>query len=460
MEKVNQKLGSGCLYLSTKPIPRFLSGLVLLFCCLFCHTSYAGLTVISDEETELFLQDVIRPIFKAAGVLFNRNKIFIVEDDSLNAFVSDGNNLFIHTAVLLQAQSTDEIRGVLAHETGHIMGGHILRHKLKQQELQNISLASMAVAGALGAVSGRGDVVAAAAFGSHGALINKSLAYQIEEERNADEAAIKLLTQTGHSPQGLLNFMKKIQTQNKLRGIDENNYFRTHPMSGERLAFLRQAVKNSNLFPVSAAADTKLKRIQAKLYAFMKSPAQTRNRYPDGDTSVEAQYARAIAAYKSVNLPLALKLIDNLIGKESNNPHFRELKGQILMEQGNIAAAQKEFAKASALLPDSTLFNLNETQAALALSPSAAELKKIIANLQKALTVRQIATGWLLLAQAYELNGQPAEAQYAAAEYSMRNGDLRLAKKQAERAKKASIDPKLTLKIDDLLRVIKTMEQH
>lgn len=458
MEKINQKLGCGRLQLFAKPIPVFLSGLVLLFCCFFCHNAYAGLTIISDEETELYLQELIKPIFKAAGVPFNRNKIFIVEDDSLNAFVSDGNNLFVHTAVLLQAKSSDEIRGVLAHETGHILGGHILRHKLKQQELQNISLASMALAGALGAASGRGDVAAAVAIGSQGSLINKSLAYQVEEERSADEAAVKLLAQTGHSPQGLLNFMKKIQTQNKLRGIDENSYFRTHPMSGERLAFLRQAVKNSKQAP-AAGTESRLKRIQAKLYAFMKTPAQTRSRYPAGDKSVEAQYARAIAAYKSVNLPQALALTDNLIRQENNNPHFRELKGQILTEQGNIAAAQKEFAKASALLPNSTLFQINEAQAALALSPSPADLKKIIAKLQKAMTTRPIATAWLLLAQAYDLNGQPAEAQYAAAEYSARSGDLTLAKKQAERAKQASIDPNLTLKADDLLRVIKTIER-
>ena len=212
MEKVNQKLGSS-----------WKKRLILILAVCFLSTNaHAALTTISDEESEQLLQSLVEPIFKAAGINFNRNKVFIVEDDSLNAFVSDGNNLFINSEVIIKAANADEIRGVAAHEVGHIMGGHILRQKLKMKELQNISLASMAVAGALGAASGRGDVAAAVMFGSQGSLINQSLAYQVEEERSADEAAVKLLNKTGHSPTGLMNFMKKIQAQNRLQGISED----------------------------------------------------------------------------------------------------------------------------------------------------------------------------------------------------------------------------------------------
>lgn len=429
-------------------IPLLTAGLVL-----FSAFNAQALTVISDEETELYLQDILRPLFKAAGVPFNRNKIFILEDNSLNAFVSDGNNLFIHSETILKADSDDELRGVLAHETGHIQGGHILRHKLRMQEMRNLSIASLVAAGVLGAASGRGDVAAAVALGSHGSLINQSLTYQIQEERNADEAAVRLLKQTQHSPQGLLNFMKKIQAQNKLQGISETSYFRTHPMSGERLAFLRQALQNSSA-PFARRSET-LKRIQAKLYAFIKTPQQTNQKYPATDNSIPSLYARAVAAFKNLDFKHAQTLTDTLIAQEPNNPHFKELKGQILLEQGKIKEARYEFANALRLLPSSTLFKINEAQAVLEQSPSPADLQDVITKLQQAQTERPNGFVWLLLSKAYHLSGQKAEAQYAAAQHSLSIGDFSLAKRQAEEARKNSLDPKLTLKIDDLLNSVK-----
>ncbi len=429
------------------------------FFCLLCFNARAEISIISDEETELYLQSIVRPIFQAAGVPYNRNKIFVIENNSLNAFVSDGNYLFIHSETLLKAQSSDELRGVIAHEAGHIQGGHILRQKLQMQEMRYVSLASLVVAGALGAASGRGDVAAAVALGSHSSLINQSLTYRVQEERSADEAAVSLLKKLHHSPKGLLAFMKKIQIQNKLQGINENSYFNTHPLSGERIAFLEQASKQSP-YPSSAKGDIALKRVQAKLFAFIKSPAQTVLKYPSSDKSIEARYARAIASFKKMNFAQAQTLTDSLINDEPHNPHFHELKGQILIEQGKVAEAKKEFSQACRMMPESVYFKINEAQALLELTPSPQELKSVIRHLQQSLVTRPTAMGWLLLSKAYNLNQQNAEAQYAAARYSFTTGDYSLAQKQAENAKTASLDPKLTLKIDDLLQLLKNRNSY
>ena len=449
MEKAYQKLSCHLNSIRLKLISLVLAGLVFFLSA----PASAGLTIISDEETELYLQSILQPIFKAAKIPFNRHKIYIVQDNSLNAFVSDGNDMFIHTETILKAKTDDELRGVLAHETGHILGGHILRQKLRMNELQNISLASMVLAGALGAAAGRGDVAMAVALGSQSSLFNQALAYQMQEERSADEAAVTLLRQIHHSPQGMLDFMKKIQTQNKLQGISEENYFRTHPMSSERISFLQHEAKASS-YPAEKTGSQRLKRIQAKIYAFIKSPQQTYIKYPLSDESVNSLYARAIASFKSLKFAKALKLTDTLIVKEPQNPHFKELKGQILFELGKMKEAKEEFTKAAQILPSSALFKINEAQVALELSPSKEELKQIISKLQQALVVQQSSIGWLLLSRAYHMNKQEAEAQYAAARYSLACGDTLTARKQALEAKRNSLDPKLTLKVDDLLNSI------
>lgn len=450
MEKINQKLTGS----KKNTVSRLIIGFWLILAFLPLRDALGQMSIISDEETEQYLAKVIRPIFQTAGIPFNRNKIYIVNDNSLNAFVGDGNNLFIHTGTLLKADNTDQISGVLAHETGHILGGHILRQKIKNQSMQEASLASLVLAGAAAAASGRGDVAVAVMLGSQSSLLSNYMAYRVEEERSADDAAVKLLYKRQTSPQGLLQFMKKIQKQNALNGIEESDYFRTHPVTSERVRFLEQAVKQSP-YHQDHSLDSEFQRIKAKLYGFLQEPAQTFKRYPPSDTSIAARYAQAIAYFKQLNFGKALRMIDALSAEEPDNPYFYELKAQIYMEQGNLKAAKEAYGKVLKLRPDAALLQVDWAQAALAVSPSPAELKNIIAVLNRSLQQRPSAMGWLLLSQAYDQNGQTAYAEYAAAEYSLRIGAADIAKRQAENAQRKNPPAALRLKLDDLLRRIK-----
>ena len=450
MEKINQKLTGS----KKNTVSRLIIGFWLILAFLPLRDALGQMSIISDEETEQYLAKVIRPIFQTAGIPFNRNKIYIVNDNSLNAFVGDGNNLFIHTGTLLKADNTDQISGVLAHETGHILGGHILRQKIKNQSMQEASLASLVLAGAAAAASGRGDVAVAVMLGSQSSLLSNYMAYRVEEERSADDAAVKLLYKRQTSPQGLLQFMKKIQKQNALNGIEESDYFRTHPVTSERVRFLEQAVKQSP-YHQDHSLDSEFQRIKAKLYGFLQEPAQTFKRYPLSDTSIAARYAQAIAYFKQLNFGKALRMIDALSAEEPDNPYFYELKAQIYMEQGNLKVAKEAYGKVLKLRPDAALLQVDWAQAALAVSPSPAELKNIIAVLNRSLQQRPSAMGWLLLSQAYDQNGQTAYAEYAAAEYSLRIGAADIAKRQAENAQRKNPPSALRLKLDDLLRRIK-----
>ena len=183
--------------------------ILVLFAGFYIKSASAeGVTLISDAETQNYLSAVVKPLYIAAGLPFNKSNLFIVRDNSLNAFVSDGNYMFVHTGTILAADDTNELAGILAHETGHIMGGHIVRQKLKMEKMQYIMLGSMIAAGATAVSTGRGDAAMAVILGSQSSMINHMLHHQIEEERAADESAVKLLDKTKQSTAGLLRFMQ------------------------------------------------------------------------------------------------------------------------------------------------------------------------------------------------------------------------------------------------------------
>ncbi|MBR3675960.1 MAG: M48 family metalloprotease [Alphaproteobacteria bacterium] len=436
----------------------------LISCIILCFTVLTGLfckpvnaesmTLISDAETQNFLAEIIRPLYRAAGVNFDARKIFIVNDNSLNAFVSDGNYMFVHTGTLIEAQNTNELSGILAHETGHIMGGHIVRQKLKLQKMQYVMLGSMIAAGAAAISTGRGDAAMAVMLGSQSSAINSILHYQTQEERSADESAIKLLSQTKQSTQGLQNFMNKIRKRNALSGIAESPYFRTHPMTSERISHFAEASKN-NHFSTQHPLDEKFALIKAKLSAFLLDRQKVARMYPDSNDSLASRYAQSILAFRQNDITTALRLADGLIAKQPNNPYFHELKGQFLFESGRVKESVAEYETALKLLPNNYLLQLSLAQSLLENNPSSAEVKRIINLLQKSLITEQTPIAWQLLSRAYDMNNQRAASLYAAAEFSYGMDNLEIAQKQLENARKAGADKSLSLKISDLEQRIK-----
>lgn len=457
MEKTYQ----GLIFKPQLVLKRLVTGILpgLAFLALSCSAAAAqSISLISDEESEQLLAEIAKPLYQAANVRFDRGNIYLVNDPSLNAFVADGNGLFIHTGTILAAESPNELAGVIAHETGHIEGGHILRQKLKAKEMSEVSLVSALLAGTAAAVSGRGDAAMAVLLGSQSSALTHYTRYRTQEERSADEAALKLLAATDQSPQGMLTFMKRINQNNVLNGREESPYFRTHPVTQERISFFEQAVKNA----ASGGNDPrqeKFERVKAKLYAFLNSPMQTFSKYPSGDKSAAAGYARAIAQLKQLQFAAALNEMDELVKKEPGNPFFHELKGQIYLESGQIKPAAREYEKALALLPNSPLLQESAAQAILENNPSPLEVQKAVNLLNKALLRRPNAGAWQLLSRAYGMKGDEASAAYAAAEFSLGIGARDTAERQALQARKQTNSKSLKLKIDDLLIRIKNLNE-
>lgn len=437
---------------------KFCAGCLLLGVLAFGGNARAeagnDLVLISDAETQNYLAAVVKPLYQAAGVTFNKNNLFIVADNSLNAFVSDGNYMFVHTGTLLAADNTNELAGILAHETGHIMGGHIVRQKLKLERMQYVLLGSMIVAGATAAATGRGDAAMAVILGSQSSAVNHLLHHQIQEERSADESAVKLLGKTKQSTNGLLRFMQKIKQHNLSSGISEADYFSNHPLTSERIAHFAEVGKQ-NKYPEKSPLDSKFALVKAKLSGFMEDAARVKRRYPNAHQSAAAEYAHSILNFRQGRIPQALQQIDDLIKKQPQNPYFYELKGQFLFESGRVGESIAAYEKALTLLPETPLLQLSLAHALLENSPNKATANRSITLLQKAQIAQPTPLGWQLLARAYDIAGQPAASYYAAAEYSYAGGNLPAAYKQIERAEKNNPDKSLSLKLSDLKERIK-----
>lgn len=330
-------------------------GRAVAVAALVCFAEPAtAVSLIRDAETEAVLRRIADPIFTAAKLDPESIDIYIVNDPKLNAFVAGGQNLFVNTGLILRTDKPEELAGVIAHETGHIAGGHLSRMAQAQQQAGIPLLAGMLL-GAAAAVAGAPELGQALMAG--GATVGQRglLKFSRSQEQAADQAAVTYLGTLQMSPEGLLEFFHVLENQNLRISRDGNEYLRTHPLTQDRIAFLEQQVAKSPY--KSAESDPTLarayERVVAKLDGFLDNPAQVIQRR--GSNSVPDRYARAIAYYRVPDVKNALALVDGLIKDSPEDPYFLELKGQILFENGQIKESIAPNREALRYKPDSSL---------------------------------------------------------------------------------------------------------
>lgn len=414
-------------------------------------TANAG-GIIRDAETEALIREYAKPILRAAGLGAQNVRIHIVNDRNFNAFVVDGHNMFMHAGTLMTADTPNQVIGVIAHETGHITGGHLarLRNQVSKAKstaimLQLLGLAAMA-GGVLAGAPGAAQVGMGAAMGGTDATMRTLLAYRQTEESSADQAAMKFLNATKQSGKGMLETFDVLA--NKLRGIQGiNPYLMTHPLPQTRISQLRALVEESPYYENTDPPELQFRHdlIRAKLAGFLDKPEIALNRYPQSDTSLPSVYARAIATYRQSGVQVALPLLDQLIAAQPKWPYFYELKGQFLFESGRGAEAIPYLRKAVELAPHEALIQIMLAQSLLGTEDNR-YLDEAIRNLREALTREtQSAMGYRQLASAYARKADQAkasgakrnfmaQASLASAEAYFYEGRLNLAKQQAKRA--------------------------
>ncbi|MCB1538108.1 MAG: M48 family metalloprotease [Rhodospirillales bacterium] len=327
-----------------------------------------GMIIIRDTEIEGTLRSWVTPIWQAAGLNPQSTKLILVQSPDFNAFVAGGPNIFLYTGMILRAQNPGEILGVLAHETGHIADGHLIRGREAMERASYEAMLGMILGIGAGAAGG-GGAANALILGGQGMAISQFLAHSRVQESSADQAGLRFLQAAGDSPEGMVTLLEKLKSQELMPQSQQSAYLQTHPLTTDRLAAMEAGAAKSPYLnkPYPAAWDDAYKRIQAKLLGFIQ-PDRVAWVYPPADNSIPAQYARTIAAYRRSEKDKALAGIDALIAHETQNPYFYELKGQMLRDFGQLPGAAQAYHKAVALKPDAALIRIDLAQVLVAMA--------------------------------------------------------------------------------------------
>ena len=425
-----------------------------------------GMGVIRDAEIEQLMRDYATPIFRVAGINSKAAKIILIGDRAFNAFVANGQKIFVNVGAIMEAKTPNEMIGVLAHETGHMAGGHLAQLRMEIANAQIYSVIGMlASVGALAttARSARGGTggVGVDSRGAMGVLMGPQelvarslLAYQRAEEQAADRSAVRYLNATGQSSRGLLETMKRFQSEGLFKSAGIDPYLQSHPMPTERIGLLESAAKSSPSWGVtdSAALQARHDMARAKLVAFIGDTGEINRRYPLSDTSLAARYARAIQAYRFGRTNDAQTQIDALIAVQPGNPYFHELKGQALLEAGRAGQAIAPLRKAARMVPSAAPIQVLLGRALVA-SNDPRDGDEAIRVLNAALTKDDDnAETYQFLAMAYDRKGNAPMAQLSAAESLFLQGKYIEARTQADRAQKQfKTGSPGWLKADDIL---------
>jgi predicted Zn-dependent protease len=425
----------------TRAFNRFVQGAALaVFATVFALATLqnaSAQSLIRDAEIEDTLRLYTEPLLRAAGLDPNDVTIYIVNDPSINAFVAGGQNIFVHTGLILAADNPNEIIGVLAHETGHIAGGHLARSREAMQQAMAPALLSIGL-GVLAIAAGAPDAGAALISGSQAFAMGSFVRFTQVQESAADQAAIEYLRASGQSPQGLLDFFNENIRPYEFLARRAPPYMMTHPYSSDRVEALRERVAES---PYVATPDSdeymrRFRFMQAKLIGFLRSEGQTLARYPTTDSSQPARYARAVAYYRVAELGNARRELESLIAEDAANPYYQELLGQILFENGRAAESIPYHERSLELRPNEPLFQVNLARALTAARGREGADRAVELLRQVVREEPDNGFAWREMAQARSAQGNEALAQLASAEQNFSIGNYPAALSFAERARR------------------------
>ncbi|HEX7782517.1 MAG TPA: M48 family metalloprotease [Sphingobium sp.] len=420
------------------PGGRTLLRLLAILLCTFALLARpaAAQQILRDAETEALFNDISRPLISAAKLDPKNVQVLLINDPEINAFVAGGQYVWIHSGLIASADDVNQVQGVIAHELGHIEGGHIIRSSEGIKTATNITLLSL-VLGAAAIAAGGGEAGMGIMAAGQQAAMGKYLAFSRTQESSADLAGARYLSAAGISGKGSLAFFKKLQNQEYRLAIpQDDSYARTHPLSGERIAVLREVYEPDPAWnaPINPTLEQRFERVKAKLVGFVSDPPRTLQLYPETDKSIPAHYARAYAWHKSAYPDKAMAEVQALLAAYPHDPYFLELEGQILLESGHPAEAIPPLREAVAQSNNQPLISVLLGHALIATEDDR-NFKEAEQVLRTAIARdRENPFAWYQLGVVYEHRGDTPRAALATAERYNMEGNNQLALLNADQA--------------------------
>ncbi|AQR75967.1 M48 family metalloprotease [Sphingomonas sp. LM7] len=409
------------------------SAAILAFLCLslFAARPAMAQSILRDAETEALLADMSREIIIAAGLSPTNVRVVLVNDQSINAFVAGGQIVYIHSGLLDAADSANEVQGVIAHEIGHIVGGHAVFQN--DGGYTNISILSLLL-GAAAMAAGAGEAGTGILMMGQRAALGKYLAFSRIQESSADAAGVRFINGAGISGKGMLSFFDKLTAQMHRYGFYSTNpevdpFAQTHPMSADRVQTLKADLQAAPAWgkPSDPKIELRFKRVQAKLRGYVSEPEKTMRLYPASDQSAPAHYARAYAYHKSGYPEQAAAETSALVKTAPDDPYFLELEGQILLESGRPAEAIAPLREATRRSNNQPLIAATFGHALLATEDKAnlAEAEQVLRTAVS--RDKENPFAWMQLGTVYERKGDEPRTALATAERAHLMGDIRTA---------------------------------
>lgn len=424
-------MGQGAM---TRVIRLFMAGLLLFFAAAQPATAQ-GVSILRDSETELLFRQLSDPLIEAAGLDRRSVRVVLVNDPEINAFVSQGQVVYIHSGLLATADNANQLQGVIAHELGHVAGGHAIRIGEGAKQATAITILSL-VLGAAAMAAGAGEAGMGIMAAGQQAALGSFLAFTRAQESSADLAGAQYLSVAGVSGKGSIQFFKKLQNQEyRLAIYAKDSYDRTHPLSSERIQALTEVYQKDPAWnrPTDPAIEARFQRVKAKLIGFV-TPKDAIRYYPETNQSVPAHYARAFAYHLGAYPDKANAEADALLATDPEDPFFLEVKGQILLESGQPKEAIAPLRKAVANAPDMPMIAVMLGHALIASDDpkNFEEAKKVLRTAVNRDNDNPFA--WYQLGIVYDREGDEARAALATAERSNLQGDNKLALASARMA--------------------------
>ncbi|ADE39279.1 M48 family metalloprotease [Candidatus Puniceispirillum marinum] len=402
---------------------RSITIITAMLLCLITSITSANAYLIRDTELEAGLEDIISPLAIAAGFKADEIKVRVVIAPEFNAFVAGGRTVYINSGLILKAKSPDEVIGVLAHELGHIVAGHVPRRGEAMADAKAASALAALAAIALAAGTGSNDAAVGVMIGGQDRAQRNLLASVRRDESVADELGLQILDDAGYSALGLRDMMQRMASQRALPESRQSSYYTTHPGAETRLTtyqdHVNQSAVSDNILP--GRINRLMARLAAKMRAWTENP-QDVLRYEEPDP-VNTRYGHAIASYRRGDLGTALNDIDALIAGAPDDAFFYEFRGDILLSMGRASDAASAYETAVAARPDSPQILLNLGRALIATNQKP-RLERAIEAIEKAASHEP---EWAFvrrqLAIAYGRSGRISYADMSLAEEALLTGD-------------------------------------